>query len=158
MNSHPYVRSRLLEVIPPEWWTAKDDATVLVDVRAQQGLVPNPVPQAMVPVHLKTPNIMSLVPSAVPHLHNNPNAKPIRDDIIAQDHAGVINWAYIWYAGGIITEAEKNAVMVYCATPVPDPAWQAELPWDVAEFGRALEVSDIAETRTDYEASLEVIP
>jgi hypothetical protein len=156
MSSTPvHVINLVLAEVPSEKWATHADEEILADL---QYPVDNPLEQEMVLPYLTVNAVLGRMGSSLGNLATVPTIVAVRDDIRAQDHAGVGNWAVLYHAAGLITEAERNAVMTFLQTPVPDPNWSATIPWDVMTFGRPLDLSDIAETRSAYLASLEPAP
>jgi hypothetical protein len=110
---------------------------------------PNPTPQGTKPRTLRMAELMGLASVGTrAALLANPNLAAARADVIAQDHHGVSTWLMGYASAGIIPLDEAQAMLAYVQTPVPDPAWLAQVSWAVLNLGRPVDEQDIAAART----------
>lgn len=72
-------------------------------------------------------------------------------DIRGNDHGAVQNWTQLAFAGGVITEAERDAILAYTASEVDDPDWDTarSAAWNLCQLGRDVTAEDVAQAREE---------
>lgn len=110
--------------------------------------VSNPVAQATVAKPFAVQDIFGAVaPASLAKLTNVAFVPDIRDKVQSNDRAGCGLYANLLMAGGVLTQADHDAVMAVLAATEPDPLWQSQISWAVATIGRPVDSNDIAASR-----------
>lgn len=131
-----------------ESWTG-DDATIRDALN--DPVVDNPTPQANVPRVLYESELATLLNDpdngSLVKLLNWVNFGLVKADIASQNRAGIALWAGELELLGILTAGEAAAVQGYALTPIPDPAYRAQIGWAEANIGRSVDLADIRAAR-----------
>lgn len=137
--------AKIIAVVPPDDWSSKTDVQILTDVQAMT--VSNPESQTNTLPTMTATNILGLLSTSLAKLASVPTIVAVRDDIRAQDREGVLNWAALYLAAGLITSAEYEAVLAFVNTPVADPNYSAVVSWAKVNLGREIQLEDIQAAR-----------
>ena len=92
-------------------------------------MIPNPVPQAVVPRTFTKADLKSILDTAaLGRLQGLPSLPRLLDMIDSQNRESLALWADLLTAGGTITAAQRTALLGRLAETVPDPSWPATVP------------------------------
>lgn len=132
--------------LPGTW--AKTDTQIRAAM--QTTLVNNPVTAAPVlPKPFKPADILGVLsdPSKT-NLKTFTGLGSLLADIQDQDIERCQVWAGFLAQTGIITTAERTAILGVVNATRNDPTWSVQVPWDIANLGRPADDLDIEAGRT----------
>jgi len=122
-------------------WTPTDET---ITAALNTPAIANPAAQGTIPRRLVKMEVLGLIaPGHVAAVLNYPNLALVYAAFDAQDHASATSWAQALAMIGAIDNTDAAAVIGYINTPVPDPAWPAQISWAQANLGRAADTADV---------------
>lgn len=123
-----------------------DDAALAATLN--EPTVPDPAPQATVPTPFTTAQAFGLLsPASAGKMNTIAFLPDIRDKIAANDRTACGLYVGLLTAGGVITPAERAALLGLLSAAGPDPSWQSKISWAGSVIGRAVDADDIAASR-----------
>jgi hypothetical protein len=112
-------------------------------------LVNNPVATApTVPRPFSVAQLLGALSAASEaNLNTVPGMAQLIQDIRAGDIPNCLEWIKYLADTSKITAAEATALQGIVSATQPDPTWAAQIPWDVANLGRAADDFDVEAAR-----------
>lgn len=125
----------------------EDDAAIAATLNART--VENPVEAPVIPKPMDALAILPMLePESLAKIEGVPGLLTTINTAIGLGHREEVQrWVLYCHFREHITEAERDALLAELAATVPDPAYQAELPGVVVEFGRRVDAADVAAAR-----------
>jgi hypothetical protein len=125
---------------------SNSDAAIRAAMAAAK--VANPTPRATVPTPYTAAGLLALLSAgSLANLYAFPAIHDLFGDIQAQDSANVLSAVALLHGAGKVTDAEAAALQAAVTATEPDPAWTAQVAWDIANLGRTADDFDIESAR-----------
>jgi hypothetical protein len=127
---------------------SNSDAAIRAAMAAAK--VANPTPQATVPTPYTAGGLLALLSAgSLANLYAFPAIHDLFADIQSQDSANVLAAVALLHGAGKVTDTEAAALQAAVTATELDPAWTAQVAWDVAHLGRVADDFDIESARNN---------